>query len=206
MNISVGKKGKTLWRTTKKKSAMKTAKQALRIAKGNRTYEVKKFFNQIEMTVDADPTIVYLEPSVTSGEKQTIQYIEGRIYVKQNLTSALIDDYRIDVVLDRFPSGVVIDPLSLYESATPRITALLSYDMRDRYKIVKSYSGAFEEQTSTARYHRFKVRSGLICEADGSTPNQASVMKNAYYLIFWTTASANTPIITFDLQIDSITA
>lgn len=191
----------------KKKTAMTTARKALRIAKANRTFEVLKYSDvNVAMTASAVPTVVFLQPPTCDGEKQTIQNIEARMYIRQNLTSTVVDNYRVDIVLDRYPSGVTLDLSKLYEDATPRITALPSYDMRDRYKIVKSYSGAFNAQSPTSRMINFKVRSGLVCEADGQTPSQDSIQKNAYYLVYWTEATANTPIITYDIQIDSITA
>ncbi len=189
------------------KTALTTAKRALRMAKGNRTFEVLKYnLVNTAMTASAVPVVRYIQPPVTDGERQTLQHIEGKIWVRQNLTSALIDNYRIDIVLDRFPSGVEITPLSLYEDATPRITALKSFDLRNRYKIVKSFMGAFEASSPVTRMHNFFIRSGLVCESDGNNPNQANVNKNAYYIIFWTEATTNTPILTYDLQIVSITA
>ena len=199
--------GRKLMFKKKTKTAMTTAKKALRIAKANRTFEVLKYNDvNVSMTASAVPTVVFLQPPTCDGEKQTIQNIEARMFIRQNLASVLVDNYRVDLVLDRYPSGVALDLSKLYEDATPRITALLSYDMRDRYKIVKSYSCAFSENSNTSRMINFKVRSGLVCEADGQTPSQANIQKNAYYLVFWTESTANTPIITYDIQIDSITA
>jgi len=177
------------------------------MAKGNRTYEVTKF-NEVNLafTASAVPAITYLQPPVADGERQTIQHIRGRIWVRQNLTSALVDNYRIDLVLDRFPAGVVIDPASIYEDSTPRITALKSFDLRNRYKIVKSWMGAFEASSPVTRMITFFARSGLVVENDGNTPSQANVAKNAYYLIFWTEATTNVPIITHDIELVSITS
>ena len=83
--------------------------QALRLAKSNRKNikQAQEFIN-IDSVVTADtamnatPQVVYLTESLqVSGLRAPLTSIQIRAVVKQNLTSALVDDYRVDLVLDR---------------------------------------------------------------------------------------------------------
>lgn len=188
-----------------KSSAMKTAKKALKLAKKDQTEESIEYNDTaLAFTASKVPAIVFLQPPTTDGFKQIIQYIEGKIYLRKNLTSVITDNYRVDLVLDRAPAGIIIDPAKIYSSSTPRITAQITLSDKGRYKICKSWFGAFDTY-NTSRSINFYCRSSLKTEADSQTPAQASILKNAYYLIFWTEASANMPLITYDIQIVSNT-
>ena len=189
-------------------NALKTAKKALKIAKAGRQMESLSYSeDSLAMTASNAPALLYIQPPTTEGSKQTISYIEGRIFVRRNLTSAVIDTWRVDLVLDRQPAGVVLNYADLYNSdATPRPTALMDYDAQSRYKFVKSWSGAFGPQDNQFKMINFKVRSGLKVEADSRIPYQDSVNKNAYYLVWFTNAATNMPLITYDIQIVSQTA
>jgi len=189
-------------------TALKTAKKALKIARQGQTMESTSYNDDaVAFTVNNAPQILYLQPPTTDGSKQTISYIEGKIFVRRNLSSTVIETWRVDLVLDRQPAGVILSYADLYNSdATPRPTALMDYDAKSRYKFVKSWSGAFGPQDNQFKMINFMVRSGLKVEADDVTPSQASVNKNAYYLIWFTNASANPPLITYDVQVVSQTA
>lgn len=192
----------------RKRTALKTAKKALRLAKNNQIVESTSY-NDILVAMSRAPTVRYIQPPSCDGFKQTCQYIEGRLYVQADSVSSENSNWRVDLVLDRQPAGVVLDTADLYGTAQPpRITALIPLSDKERYKIVKSWSGGFNDAAGpTSRMvRRFHLRSGLKLEASAVTPSQAEIQKNAYYLVFWTDASANTPIITYDLQMVSVTA
>ena len=75
------------------------------------------------------------------GQDVKVKSVHIRGVVKQNLASALIDDYRIDIVLDRFPGLAANTPLLVYGDATPANFALKNFQNRKRFKILRSIRG-----------------------------------------------------------------
>lgn len=190
-----------------KPKALPIAQKALRIAKGNRTFAAEDFtLATTAMTASLVPTVRYIQPpgDAGPGQKQTIQDLEFSILLKVDVASAVVNSWRCDLVLDRTPSKVTLSLADMYGIATPKITALLNYDAIERYKIVKSYSGSFYVDSSVSRHIHFKVRSGLVCEAEGPVFDNNLVLKNAYYFVFWTDATANTPTISYSSRLTSI--
>jgi len=102
-------------------------------------------------------------------------------------------NWRFDLVLDRTPAKVAISIADLYDTSTPDITALMSFDNRERFKICRSYSGYFDNDISVEKIIHFKYRSGLVMESDGTVYAQNKILKNAYYLIYWTDVASNQP-------------
>lgn len=187
------------------KTAINTAKRALKMAKGNRTVEALNY-NIVGQVLSSTPSIRFIQPPSTEGGKQTIQHIEGKIWVRQDITSAIIDNYRIDLVLDRQPNGAILNLDNIYNSTTPRITVLKDFELKDRYKILKTWIGAFSLGETTRMIKIFE-RSGLKSESDSNSFfDQIRISKNAYYLVAWTEATANQPLLTYDLRIVSVTA
>ncbi len=188
------------------KATRTIAKKALRIAKRNIVTEFTET-NQVteDLTGSSVPDITYLQPATTDGDRQTLINLNGRIEMRQDLMSQLSDNYRIDIVLDRRPSGVIIDPAILYGDATPRITALVDFNLRGRFKILRSFQGVFEQSTVTNRIFKFNIPLNLVVESNAEAPSQGEVQKNAIYLIVWTTATANFPSITRDFRLISKT-
>ncbi len=109
----------------------------------------------------------------------------------------MIDDWRVDLVLDREPAGVAITPLLYLGSATPVIGAFKNHLFKKRYKILRSEFGHFDEGGTGVGGHEINwyVKLNLIAESKtASSFSNANIQKNALYLVYWTTASANHPI------------
>ncbi len=176
--------------------------QALSIAKSNK----KKLSSAIEFVqatavtstdaFNATP-IVDLITGAGDGLKTMLKSAQVKGTVKRNASSALIDDWRIDLVLDREPNGTEITPLELYGTATPTIGAFKNIIFKRRFKILRTEMGHFDEGGTGNGGHEINWYIRLNLMAETKTTNswsQANIQKNAIYLVYWTTASANQPI------------
>lgn len=190
----------------KKKSAMSVANRALKMASRNEVLSHKTFtLASTNMTASKVPTVKYLQPSNGLGESAVIKRILGNIYIKSNTASNAVDDWRVDIVLDRTPARLTLSLADVYGSATPKITIPINFNTRDRYKIVRSWTGSFNDQSgTTSRHIRLNFNSGLKAVSNTAVFSQANIEKNAYYLVFWTSATSNTPIIEHDGYVISI--
>jgi len=188
-------------KTTGTARTTRIAKKALKIA--NKNIDMRNNLlsrDGFTLPVDAVITVDYLEPD-GNRERLTYSQIEGKVWIRQDIASIQHDSWRCDLVLDRQPNGVVLDLVKVYGNATPKITALLTFNERDRYKIVRSWQGSFNESTGTgARSFSFTQKTGLIAESSAQTFTQALITKNAYYFVFWTESAAAPPIISFDIN------
>ncbi len=176
--------------------------QALSIAKSNKS----KLASAIEVVLgkattagdvfNSTPIVDYLSPLTgMNGFKAKIRSVRVKGTIKQNLASALADDWRVDLVLDRRPDGAEVTPLELYGSATPSIGDFKNHNFKSRFRILRSAFGVFESQGPTSATIDWYVKLNIITEtvATGSWAI-ASVLKNAIFLVYWTTAVANQPI------------
>lgn len=198
--------GKMFPRKIATKKTSNIAKKALKMAKGNRTFEVKSYSQTLtSMTGGSSPDILYLEPPTSEGQTQTIQNITAKIYIEKDILSTGVNRWRVDLVLDRQPNGVIFSPLLCYEDGTPTITTLTDYDNKNRFKIVKSYAGGLGPDY-IPKFININYKSGLVVDASAQPPNQANVTKNAYYLVYWTPSGTNTPKVEYEIRIESITA
>ena len=188
-------------KTTRTSNTTRIAKRALKIA--NQNVDMRNGATSADgLSLPAASVVVvdYLEPAGTR-ERCTYSQIEGKIWIRQDLDSPNHDSWRCDLVLDRQPNGAILSVLKVYGDLTPRITALLNFDERDRYKIVRSWQGSFSDDSGTgARSISFKQKTGLVCESSGHTFTQALITKNAYYFVFWTESVINTPEISYDIH------
>ncbi len=176
--------------------------QALSIAKSNK----KRLRSAMEVATSASvtstdafsstPVVDYIP---ASGEdlktRMTSVMVKGTI--KRNASSALIDDWRVDFVLDREPNGTEITPLLYLGTATPVIGELRNLTYKERFKILRSEFGSFDEGGNGVGSHAINWYVRLNLMAETKTVNswtQTNIIKNAVYLVYWTTASANQPI------------
>lgn len=177
------------------------AKKALKIA--NKNIDMRNNLlsrDGFTLPVGAVITVDYLEPD-GNRERLTYSQIEGKVWIRQAQASIEHDSWRCDLVLDRQPNGVVLDLVKVYGDATPKITALLTFNERDRYKIVRSWQGSFSDDSGTgARSFHFIQKTGLVAESSANTFTQALITKNAYYFVFWTESAVATPIISYDIN------
>ncbi len=176
------------------------AQQALNLAKSNRKkiregQDLKVNTSApITATLNATPAVLFMSADSADGVKAKVKSIRVSGYVLQNLTSTITDDYRIDLVMDRYPDKAVITPLLYLGTATPKIAEFKNFLGKERYKIIKTWSGHFNESTTVSRkisgYFRQNVTQVSVTN---NSMGQTDIIRNAYYLVYWTTASANQP-------------
>ncbi len=158
-------------------------------------------FTQSSVALDATPTVTHITPGTgADGVKSKLLSFEIQGVIKQNLASAIIDDYRIDLVLDRQPNKVAITPLVFYGSATPTTERLLIVQQQKRFRIIKSWRGYLSSSEGSNSFRKFggtfKLNLMCISTVDANFAD-TNLLKNNISLIFWTTASANQPLLTF---------
>ncbi len=192
------------------KKPLSKAEQALRLAKSNKrkineTREMGEGTSTLAaVALNATPTVRYINPGGMLGVKLPVKSFQVRGVVKQNLTSAIIDGYRMDLVLDRHPDGAAITPLLYLGTATPKLYEYKDFDRKERFKIIKTWSGYFNSNDGVASHRRINdyFRLNYMFESSAASQESNSVAeKNALYLVFWTDASANQPTIEFKSRI-----
>ncbi len=162
-------------------------------------------FAIVSGVMNATPQVVHIDPATTpDGLKSKMLMFEIHGVIKQDLASAIIDDYRMDLVLDKTPNKLAQLPVTTYGSATPTIETLTNQSQRKRFRIIRSWRGYLSSSEGSNSFRKFdaKIRLGMIVEtsADGNF-TATNLLKNNLSLIRWTTATANQPIITFSSSI-----
>ncbi len=187
------------------------ADQALAIAKSN-----KKLIRSLHEPSDvkllrgstalnATPVIDHITESIVGdGSSVTLKSFRIRGVIKQNLTSAIVDDYRMDIVMDRRSAGVEITPLLYLGLVTPDVDVFKLFDSKERYKILRTIRGHLSSSEGSNSFREIdeyvKLNVVATTKLDGNW-TQANILTNAIYVVFWTTATANQPTIQFTSQI-----
>ncbi len=187
------------WKGRRPYTKKSETKQALAIAKSN-----KKVLKQIvdfrysdtgatTGTLNATPVVLFLAMGGTGYNVQMVScHVKG--WIRQNLASVITDDYRMDLVLDREPNKTALTPTLYLASATPTIHRMKVFKDRQRFKILKTWSGHFNENVNVSRkIEGFFPLNLKVKSNTADTFGQAQVLNNALYLVYWTTASANQP-------------
>ncbi len=191
------------------KKPLTKAEEALKIAKGNRkairTQRDFKVGEEIvaQAALNATPTVRFLIQVNIEGTKVLVKSVQVKGIVKQNLTSALIDDYRVDLVMDRYPDKAAITPLLYLGSATPKVLAFKDFAEKARYRILKTWSGYLSSSEGSNSFRKINYFKSLNITKTSDTINsisQTSIIRNALYLVFWTTATANQPTFEFSYR------
>ncbi len=173
--------------------------QALRLAKSNRKAirrEVEYVQNDLVFALaamNATLLVTHIPVAGPTGNKGEIKSIQLQGLVLQILASALNDEWRVDLVLDRQPNGVLPTATEIYGSATPQIYAYRDFDKRFRFKILRSFRGVFNESVMTSSVIDTYVKLNLITEQDSTSFAIGNMTKNTLVLVHWTTATANQP-------------
>ncbi len=187
----------------RKFGAQSIAAKAFRLAKKNqRTINqvvdritVKQA--EVSVSLAATPSVVALsiQDNKGNGRKAKILMLKLNIEVRQNLTSAIADNYRIDLVIDKRPTTSIATSTLIYGAASPTIGEFIEDDETNRFRLVKSWRGLLEPENNIGREIMWQKRINLIQEVDvdGQFGTQSSIIKNQLLLIQWTTATANVP-------------
>ncbi len=201
MSFTMVTQGKRVFKSRKRSKA----DQALSLAKSNKRkindkYEiVMNSVRTITTAFNAAPIITYLSDggaSFGSGQRIKITSVRVKAIIRHNLASDLLDDYRVDLVLDRTPNRANVTALDLYGSATPSIVTYKDRNVLRRFKILRSQFGVVNDVaggpgSATIDWY-VKLNVFTVTENDDSWAI-ADVTKNALFLVYWTTASANQP-------------
>ncbi len=197
------------WRPKRRRKKKGVASQALVLAKSNKSRLAGVVELQHTGTVNSETAfnvtpIVDYYPAVGAGQKTQMKYLSIRGLIKRNVASDAIDDYRVDIILDRQPAGVKATVANIYGSANPELGDPLNVLHRTRYKLLRTMLGAFGESGNgvAARAINWKIPLNLIgtTKANGDF-SQGNVLKNAVYIVYWTTSAANQPTMRCNGQI-----
>jgi len=149
---------------------------------------------------NATPIVTYIPPS-GKGDKTLMKYMTLRGYIRQDPASTASDVYRVDVVLDRQPAGVKATVLNIYGDATPSIGDPQDQKDAERYKILRSVIGGFDEAENgrSVKIIDFRIPLNLVATTSGGGDyTQPYINKNALYVIYWTDSTSAQP--TVDMQ------
>ncbi len=184
--------------------------QALSIAKQNKkklsaVSEIISSGTGTAVTVFSSTPIIKFIDTGGEGFKTLVKSVQVRGSIKQDPASTVVDDYRLDLVLDREPAGTVITPLLYLGSATPNIGEFKNHLYKRRYKILRSHTGGFDEAAEgrSIDFIDWYVKLNLIAEtkSEGSY-SQSNIQKNALYLVYWTKSAANQPVPSISYKIN----
>ncbi len=105
------------------------------------------------------------------------------------------------MVLERDPvPGTIITPLLVYEDATPSIHTFKNFNLKEKFKILGTFSGFLSAVGTKTQdmYHKidFYRKLNLIRKSKlVGSETLVNMTKNAIHLIFWTNSVANQPTI-----------
>ncbi len=182
------------------------AKQALNMAKRNKA-KINQGLEYFGFPVPAETAFLDQQAlsttiradyiKVVGHEHDTlVKSIQLKMNVQQNLASALSDTWRVDLICDQQPDAVVPIGALLYGSATPKTYTFYDYAITRRFRVIRSWRGVFEPATVTNRTidAYIKINRKTLTKTL-SNYDADQISKNAYYLISWTDAVANQPIL-----------
>lgn len=189
--------GKLIKYVGKKKQSQRERRIIRRAVRAmNKGKAIRSLDTSFDGTFNATAAASFCTALVTDSGKSKIIGVRVSGFCSQDLTSTLLDDYRVDLVLDRLPDGVLLTAAKYTQSSdeTPLFNELIKDDMTERFKILKSWKGHFNENTVVHREINWYKKLNLVADSNAAgNITQASQTKNALYFVCWTTAAANQP-------------
>ncbi len=182
-------------------------KRLRRIEKRMRDTEEIMFdeFNISAVQMNATPVVLHITPDAQGdGVKSRMLLFEIHGVVKQDLASAIVDDYRMDLVLDKTPNKLAQLPLNTYGSATPTTETLLNPGFFKRFRILKTWRGYLSSSEGSNTFRKFDAKMKLRLVVETATDGDFAfnqIIRNNLSLIRWTTATAAQPTITFSSRL-----
>jgi len=160
----------------------------------------------ISTALDTTPALTYLAPAGT-GLKTRLTSVQLRGTIKKNVSSTANDGYRIDIVVDRHPDKSVLTSLLYYGTDTPKIGQYKNFNLKKRYKVLRTYAGVLGVDDQQGLYIDTYIKLNLINEtAIANTWTNLNQMRNAVYVIYYTDVSNNHPIIELQARLVCIDA
>lgn len=160
------------------------------------TEQIENSFSLASAAMNATPVVLHMVPAGAEGLKAKLLSFEIHGVVKQDLTSAIIDDYRVDLVLDRHPNKIAETATIIYGSATPSNEEYVRINEGKRFKILRSWRGYLSSSEGSMSFRKIdaKIKLNVIVESlTSDTFTATSIIKNNLSLLHWTTATANQP-------------
>ncbi len=193
-------------RTNKKRKSV--AQQALALARKNKKDLARS--NELQYSVltgmagialSVTPLIILLNKTdwVVEGNLCMFRGLEILGEITPNNSSVLQDKWRVDIIMDKRPDGTIFNPEHAYGFDAPFTNSHIDNDFKDRYRILKSWRGTFNVPKNSAvprnlSYNR-RFKTKVVSSNDDAVISQASIETNAVYLVAWTEATANTPVL-----------
>lgn len=177
-------------------------KKAVSTVKKQKT--IKSLDSSHDGTFNATASVIHLTALATTNGKAQLIGVRVVGYCLQDLASALTDNYRIDLVLDKSPEGALLLAADYLVSTdeTPVYHDLLKKDTQERFKILRTWRGHFNESTVVHRDINSYTKLNLVVDSDSTgTITQANITRNALYLVCWTTAVANQPTYALEARV-----
>ncbi len=174
------------------------AQEALRIARKNRktlrnVVQVSTIkVAEVALTLSANPIVIVISPPTGfGGKKIKIKRLRMNLEVRSNLTSSLSDNYRVDLILDKFPDESTPNALVIYGDSSPGITELFKDSEFERFRLIQSWSGVLHKVAGPVnRMIRFDKKVGYIMQSDtNASMSIADCIKNNLFICLWTTAT-----------------
>lgn len=189
----------------KRMPASTTAKRALRIA--------RRAQNELQTQSNANTQLLNVAPTITqlliTGDPNTqdldYTFLKLDMEVRQDLASAVIDSYRIMVILDKNPNNALLTAIDVFEDVTPGITHYPDLKNKKRFTYLYDVRGSFEENNNVSK--QIRIRRKLRFTSRGSSRSSqvaTSLVSNALYLFVYTTSTANQPTIIFSSEISAV--
>ena len=132
MTISNPARGTFTRGRVRKKTTRAIAKKALR--QSNQNMELVNSIAKLDSTeLTNAPVVRFVELPIPDSSRMTLVSFEGRIEIRQDAQSNDEDNYRVDIIIDRRPSGAILDIEDLYEdgptavSPEPECTVMYKY-------------------------------------------------------------------------------
>ncbi len=202
MSVKTFRRGRRVTRVLVEKKPT-IGQEALNMAKRNKRNikEISEVVLGIAVSkvgaFNATPNVTYVSDVPGNGTSCKLRSIRVKGTIKRDVASLLIDDWRVDLVLDRLPGGSALTPLLYLGSATPTMGAFKNILMKKRYRILRTEFGHFDEGGNGKSAHEIDwyVKLNLIAKSKAIDDfTQGNIIANAIYLVYWTTAVANQPI------------
>ncbi len=190
-----------------------TAQKALKIAKkvDKKQKQASEYSISTSVsttgTFNATPTVVHVD--VGLNETSTLQGIEAFLksfrfkgYVKAG--SAVPENYRIDIILDRLPTpGTLATTNLIYDGAVPPINAMVVMTQLARFKLLRSLKGWVNTADNGGVFLDAYIKLNLKLKTKtASTYTNATQLTNALLIVMWTDAAASQP--TFEYYTRSV--
>lgn len=186
------------------KKPLSKAQQALNLARKNRAFiraTEDIHIHEVTLTAqafNATPVVNFPVPGGGKGFKQMIKSIRLRGTINQLKASIIQDAVRVDIVMDTMPNKLEITPLLLYGDATPNTALFKDAGVQGRYKIFRTFRHTFNLTTTSEAESvdvdmYVKINRMMESSVDSGFANN-QLIRNALYVIFWTSSSANQPV------------